>query len=1004
MDSLHCEGDMMKRYKQSLNHNVSIAVILVVLLTFTPLLMAATVNIDINTANQTISGFGGMNFPRWIGTLTDAQVDTAFGNGSGQMGFTVMRIDIPPDSSAWSGEISAAVRAKSHGAIIFASPWSPPASMKSEGSTDGGYLLPSSYGTYATYLSDFADYMSSNGASLYAISLQNEADFLPDPLYESCLWTPSDMRTFLDNNASVIPVRVIAPETVHPKSDWYDALYSAPELDIYADHLYGGSPTTFGKEHWMTEHLDTNTDWASVLATGKEIHDCMANNYSAYIWWYIRRYYGPMDEDGSITQRGYVMSQYSKFIRPGYIRIDATENPSTGVYVTAYKSGNTIVIVAVNQNSSSSDVTFSVSGGTVNSYTKYQTTSDSNLADMGSVGSTNTLAASSVTTFAGTFDDGDTTAPEPDPMEWAVGGEPNATGPSSITMTAAAATDDIPPVEYYFECTTDGDANSTWQTNTTYVAQGLDPDTEYTFRVKARDSSAAQNETQFSGTASATTYPPDTTPPSPDPMEWAIGGEPNALGSSSITMTAATATDAVSPPVEYYFECTTDGDANSTWQASPTYIAQGLNPLTQYTFRVKARDSAPALNETAFSGTASATTGQPPTNVEILGNWATGTTHTAESGYSRALIFIAHSEDDTAITLNSVTYGDQPMTKVIEEVVGTSYRAYVTAFILDEAGIAAATSNTFVPTWSTTPDDSGYASVFLGSVNQTDPIGDSDGNSSASSTPNPITTGALSTEDGDMVFVGATCGNTGDYTVNSGFTEAIENDMSSSTGTNGYKSATGADETPSVTHSSVNRQVIIGFVVQSVPSAVDYPPAAPTGLVATPGNDLVSLDWNDNGEGDLAGYNVYRSMTQGSGYSQINGSLVVDSDYVDNTANNFTAYYYVVTAVDANDNESGYSNEDTATPDLYQNCTEVQAGGDGLVSDLTGDCYVNLEDLNIVSTHWLDTDCGSSGNCGGADFEPVDGDVDFEDFSDFAMDWMTCNDPGDSGCIKNWWP
>jgi len=383
---------------------VPIIAALAICLFLTQAAPAATVNIDLNTTNQTIRGFGGMNFPRWIGTLTDAQVDTAFGNGSGQIGFTIMRIDVPPDDYLWSGEVAAAKRAiDNHGAIIFASPWSPPASMKTNGSTELGSLKVSSYGDYANHLSGFANYMSTHEAPLYAISLQNEADFLPDPPYESCLWTPSEMRTFLDNNASVIPVRVIAPETVHYKSDWYNALSSASELDIYADHLYGGSPTSVSKEHWMTEHLDTNTDWASVLATGKEIHDCMVNNYSAYIWWYIRRSYGPMDESGNITKRGYVMSQYAKFVRPGYVRVGATDNPSSGVYVTAYKSGGTLVIVAINQNSSSREVTFSPSGGSVSSYTKYETTSSNNLSDMGSVGSTDTLAASSINTFVGGY-------------------------------------------------------------------------------------------------------------------------------------------------------------------------------------------------------------------------------------------------------------------------------------------------------------------------------------------------------------------------------------------------------------------------------------------------------------------------------------------------------------------------------------------------------------------------------------------------------------------------
>ena len=92
------------------------------------------------------------------------------------------------------------------------------------------------------------------------------------------------------------------------------------------------------------------------------------------------------------------------------------------------------------------------------------------------------------------------------------------------------------------------------------------------------------------------------------------------------------------------------------------------------------------------------------------------------------------------------------------------------------------------------------------------------------------------------------------------------------------------------------------------------PPAAPTGLTATAGNSTVSLDWNNNSEGDLRGYNVYRSITPGGGYIKLNSSFLTSSSYTDNDASGDRTYYYIVTALDLSGNESGYSNEVSATP------------------------------------------------------------------------------------------
>jgi fibronectin type 3 domain-containing protein len=101
-----------------------------------------------------------------------------------------------------------------------------------------------------------------------------------------------------------------------------------------------------------------------------------------------------------------------------------------------------------------------------------------------------------------------------------------------------------------------------------------------------------------------------------------------------------------------------------------------------------------------------------------------------------------------------------------------------------------------------------------------------------------------------------------------------------------------------------------------IPTTTDTtPPAAPTGLTAMAGNAQVTLDWTDNPEPDLAGYNVYRSTTSGGPFATpLNNPLLTASNYTDNSAANGTTYYYVATAADASANESVDSAQVSATP------------------------------------------------------------------------------------------
>ncbi len=69
----------------------------------------------------------------------------------------------------------------------------------------------------------------------------------------------------------------------------------------------------------------------------------------------------------------------------------------------------------------------------------------------------------------------------------------------------------------------------------------------------------------------------------------------------------------------------------------------------------------------------------------------------------------------------------------------------------------------------------------------------------------------------------------------------------------------------------------------------------------------VNLNWSDN-QG-VIGYNVYRGTISGGPYSKINDVLDPSTSYTDSNVSGGNTYYYVVTAVDSNQVESGYSNQ-----------------------------------------------------------------------------------------------
>lgn len=401
-----------------------------------PPVQGAMTTVDFGISHQTIRGFGGAE--SWMGTSTvTPAINALFGTGSNQIGLSIFRIRIDPSStsagSQWDAELTNAKNAVAAGGnvSIIATPWTPPPTWKinipdvtnpvAEGSLD-----PTNYANYANYLASYVTYAANKGVNLYAISMQNEPD--ANVTYESCAWTPTEM----DNWVAQLPAGLFgSTKLIMPESEGFNTAFSDPALNdsnavgkigIIGGHIYGTVPAAYPaavaaqKELWMTEHYlipsGAQPAITDALLAAKEIHDSMTiGQYNAYVWWWAIDWnpgggitnYGLVDTSSNPNYYGWAMAQFSRFVRPGYVRVDAAYT-TPSVYVSAYSGAGHSVIVAINMGTSDVSQPFTVKNQSVASLLPYQTTATATVTQQASVSVsggqfTYTLPAQSITTF-----------------------------------------------------------------------------------------------------------------------------------------------------------------------------------------------------------------------------------------------------------------------------------------------------------------------------------------------------------------------------------------------------------------------------------------------------------------------------------------------------------------------------------------------------------------------------------------------------------------------------
>jgi glucuronoarabinoxylan endo-1,4-beta-xylanase len=424
---------------------------------------AQTATVNWNIVDQVIDGFGvSSNAP--TAPLTPAQATFFFSTGPGDLGLSLMRTLVA--DGGYCATVNAACAggpnsddtplALANGVKVWSTAMSPPASMKTNGSVDcsagsgNGALRPDSYAAYATYLANYVkSFKTQFGINLYALSVQNEPDGCHD--YGSALWTAAQLDTFIKINlgptiasAGLSSTLIMMPET----SEYFDLATlagttmgdpaAAEYVGINAWHEYDNASSAINpyasqkKLYWETEASAGissgqgfgpslcggcwDPSMADALMWAQIIDNRMAvANANAWHWFVM---IGPDGENEGLVQidsptivakRAYMLGNYSKFVRPGFHRIDATHTPQSGLLVSAYKNASTgaLVIVVVNQKTSSVPQSFTLEGATVPSVTPWITSASLNLTEQSDVyvggGSfTYTLPASSITSFVGT--------------------------------------------------------------------------------------------------------------------------------------------------------------------------------------------------------------------------------------------------------------------------------------------------------------------------------------------------------------------------------------------------------------------------------------------------------------------------------------------------------------------------------------------------------------------------------------------------------------------------
>lgn len=377
-----------------------------------------TIIVDDDVTFQTIIGFGGAFTDASAGTFgklpPDAQkefIKACFDPDSGN-GYTLCRTTI--HSCDYSDEmytyddvagdknlkhftidhdrqyripmIRQAMEETGNNLRLFASPWSPPGWMKTNGEMKhGGKLLPEYHQTWADYFVKYINAYKEEGIPMWGITVQNEA--LAVQVWESCIFTATEEKDFVrDYLGPTLRKNGLADVKLmiwdHNRGIMYQRVEAAYEDPEASGYIWG---TGF---HWYVgDHFDNvrmvhdaypdkkilyteaglTGSWQSATELARNmIHDL--NNWAnGWVFWnlILDQGNGPRHAGGiwgrstivnadldsgtiSFNPPHYVFGQFSKFIKPGAMRLPCTSSSDDFIATAFLNPDQKIAVVVLN--------------------------------------------------------------------------------------------------------------------------------------------------------------------------------------------------------------------------------------------------------------------------------------------------------------------------------------------------------------------------------------------------------------------------------------------------------------------------------------------------------------------------------------------------------------------------------------------------------------------------------------------------------------------------------